>query len=123
MANALVLALMSHANAASCDDAWPHRVQRDGVTIVFATQPATVKIGHHFSVQGVVCPAVTTLRVDADMPAHRHGMNYRASTELQADGRFNSRGLLFHMPGRWRFIFDLQVAQQPLRLSLEHSVE
>ena len=115
----IAFALAPHAQAASCDGAWPHRVQLDGVTIVFATQPTPVKVGRHFTLSGVVCPVAQTLRVDADMPAHRHGMNYRASTELQADGRFSSRGLLFHMPGRWRFIFDIGATRLTHDLSVE----
>ena len=92
--------------------------------VAFKTQPLPIQIGQHFEVHGVICPAAgqpmpTLLRVDADMPAHRHGMNYRASTELQADGRFTSRGLLFHMPGRWRFIFDIGGTRLSHQLSVE----
>ena len=34
-------------------------------------------------------------------------MNYRATVVPQGAGRFRSEGWLFHMPGRWEFIFDL----------------
>jgi hypothetical protein len=63
----------------------------------------------------------TAVRVDADMPAHRHGMNYRATVTPLVDGRFTAQGLMFHMPGRWRFIFDLATPAGTQRLT--HEVE
>ena len=47
------------------------------------------------------------VRLDAHMPEHRHGMNYRVKVVPLADGRYRSEGWLFHMPGRWEFVFDL----------------
>ena len=122
MAAAAVFALP--AQASNCGEGLPHEVRRDGVRVAFKTQPQPIKVGQHFELIGVLCPASalsmpSMLRVDADMPAHRHGMNYRASTELQADGRFSSRGLLFHMPGRWRFIFDIGATRLTHDLSVE----
>jgi hypothetical protein len=42
------------------------------------------------------------------MPAHRHGMNYRAHVAAKGEGRYLAEGLLFHMPGRWQFAFDIE---------------
>jgi hypothetical protein len=44
-------------------------------------------------------------RVDATMPQHGHGMNYRPTVEARGDGRFRASGLLLHMPGRWQLSF------------------
>ena len=41
------------------------------------------------------------------MPVHRHGMNYRPTIRLLGGGRYGVDGLMFHMPGRWRFVFEL----------------
>ena len=46
--------------------------------------------GQHFAVEARVCakgasPAPTALRVDADMPAHRHGMNYLAKVSPKGE--------------------------------------
>jgi hypothetical protein len=41
------------------------------------------------------------------MPEHRHGMNYQPGLEPMGGGRYRSEGWLFHMPGRWEFVFDL----------------
>jgi hypothetical protein len=41
------------------------------------------------------------------MPEHRHGMNYKPGIRPVGAGRFRAEGLMFHMPGRWEFVFDL----------------
>jgi hypothetical protein len=48
--------------------------------------------------------------VDATMPEHRHGMNYRAGIKSLGEGRWRAEGLLLHMPGRWELRFDVQAA-------------
>ena len=53
-------------------------------------------------------PAVRALRVDAQMPEHRHGMNYRARVSTTGERRYVAEGLLFHMPGRWQLVFDVE---------------
>jgi cytochrome c peroxidase len=50
-------------------------------------------------------PAPKTLKVDAHMPAHRHGMNYAPKVTALGPGRWRAEGLLFHMPGRWELVF------------------
>lgn len=81
-----------------------------GLTVVFAPRPWPLPVGRHFALDIVVCAAPgtalpATLRVDADMPAHQHGMNYRTTVRALGEGRFTAEGLMFHMPGRWRFLF------------------
>ena len=106
-------AVAAHAD---CGDALPaaHRLLAtgSGLQIAFAPRPAPLVQGRHFALDIVLCPGAgqampTMLKVDADMPAHRHGMNYRATVTPLGEGRFSAQGLLLHMPGRWRFIFEL----------------
>lgn len=83
--------------------------------VFFRTDPAKLDIGSFFSLEAVACakPGAmppTGLKVDAQMPAHRHGMNSRATVEQIAPGKFVARGLMFHMPGVWQFAFDVQGA-------------
>ena len=49
-----------------------------------------------------------TLKVDAHMPEHRHGMNYAPSVKALGPGRWRAEGLMFHMPGRWELVFELR---------------
>lgn len=124
MRSAWALALLAaQAARATCGDALPaaHRLLTDpgaasgGWQIAFAPSPAPLPTSRHFALDIVVCPPPgaalpATLMVDADMPAHRHGMNYRASVTALGGGRFRADGLMFHMAGRWRVIFDLPAA-------------
>ena len=57
----------------------------------------------------VCVPGAVLRHVDATMPEHGHGMNYRASVRPLADGRWRVEGLMLHMPGRWRWRFDLGI--------------
>jgi hypothetical protein len=117
---------------AACGEALPatgrQQAEAAGLQVAFVPRPWPVLVGRHFGLDVVVCAAPgqappSTLRVGADMPAHRHGMNYRASIQALGDGRFVAEGLMFHMPGRWRFIFDLGDGAQPVRVTREVDVE
>ena len=48
-----------------------------------------------------------TLRPDAAMPQHGHGMNVAPTVKRTGDGEFRVDGMLFHMPGYWELYFDL----------------
>ena len=117
---------------ASCGDHLPaqarHLASTPGMQVAFAPRPWPLVVGRHFALDLVLCPAAdallpATVRVDADMPAHRHGMNYRAAVKPLGAGRFSAEGLMFHMPGRWRFIFDIDRAGQTTRVTHEVEVE
>ena len=96
--------------------------------VVFVAQPAPMAVGRHFSLDIVVCARggaslPLALRVDADMPAHRHGMNYRPTVRALGDGRYRVDGLLLHMAGRWRLLFDLTADGRLERLTHEFELE
>ena len=73
-----------------------------------------IAVGDYFTVRAAVCskdaPAPTALSVDARMPEHRHGMNSRARVVEEAPGRYLADGLMFHMPGRWELLFEIDTA-------------
>ena len=94
--------------------AGPARQQAEGRgwAIAFAPGAWPVPVGRHFALDITVCPpagvpAPATLKVDADMPAHQHGMNYRPTVKALDGGRYSAEGLMFHMPGRWRVSFTV----------------
>ncbi len=95
------------------------RVESAGVTVVFRTLPPAIELGRHFAVEALVCgdgafPVLT--RVDAQMPEHRHGMNYRPTLVDQGNGRYVAEGLLLHMPGRWELSFEVEAGARRTRL-------
>lgn len=112
----------------ACGDDLPARWRLEATVrdqrVVFAPRGGPIPLGRLFAIDVVVCPApgaqtVTQLRVDADMPAHKHGMNYRTTVKPLGDARFGVEGLMFHMPGRWRFLFEIDAAGQALRAERE----
>lgn len=69
----------------------------------------TIDVSRHFALRVRLCPADATLRaVDATMPAHRHGMNYRPTLQPLGDGLWRVEGLLFHMRGAWELTLSVQ---------------
>ena len=120
------LCLSLHAGvAAACGSALARPTRTiDGTryTVVFKTVPAPVKVGTHFAVDFAVCPraaadAPGSVRVDANMPAHRHGMNYRPVVTAKSSELFRAEGLMFHMPGRWDLTFDVEGGGRTERLT------
>jgi hypothetical protein len=72
---------------------------------------AAIEVSRHFAVLIRLCPAeAELLAVDATMPAHRHGMNYRPSLKPLGGGRWRAEGLLFHMAGAWELRLDVRHA-------------
>ncbi len=47
------------------------------------------------------------LNVDAAMPEHRHGMNTQPRVTQVSPGKFEVKGMLLHMSGRWEIYFDV----------------
>ena len=84
-------------------------------TVLYRTAP--LKVGEHFAVEFVVCPAPEAVRVDAWMPEHRHGMNYRPDVRAQGAGRYRAEGLMLHMAGRWELVFEVRSAGRTERLA------
>ncbi len=54
---------------------------------------------------------IRSLRVDAAMPEHGHGMMTDPLTVLQEDGSYKTTGMLLSMPGLWEIYFDINNGQ------------
>ena len=88
------------------------RLESRRLAISYRTIPPKIAVGEHFALELAACPKQGAalperVKLDAQMPEHRHGMNYRPSVKPLGRGRYRSEGWLFHMPGRWEFVFDL----------------
>jgi hypothetical protein len=99
--------------AAACPLPAP-ALKHGAVQAMWKVEGAPIAVGRHFAIEVQLCPADAMLtRVDATMPEHRHGMNYRPSVKRLGDardGRWRAEGLMFHMPGRWELQLDVQSA-------------
>jgi nitrogen fixation protein FixH len=91
------------------------------------TKPARIVVGEPFVVYVRVCDAdgkpIDRLTIDAAMPAHRHGMNYRTEISALGEGRYEARGFLFHMPGRWEITLSIYSGTAPKHLKLSLDVK
>jgi len=87
------------------------------VQAAWLAEPSPISVGRPFALLVTLCPVdAVLLRVDATMPEHRHGMNYRPSLKPLGEGRWRVEGLLWHMSGRWELTLDLQAQGQQHRL-------
>ncbi len=86
-------------------------LKKGGVAVGWVAENSPITVGRHFAMNVRLCPADAKLvRVDATMPEHRHGMNYKASFAALGEGRWRVEGMMFHMPGRWLLRFDVSAA-------------
>lgn len=118
MAVRLAALLLSAALPATvaCPLAAP-ALQQGGVQASWKVDGPPIAVGRHFALEVQVCPADAVLsRVDATMPEHRHGMNYRPSVQALGGGRWRAQGLMFHMPGVWELRLDVQAGAVGARL-------
>jgi hypothetical protein len=86
------------------------RLTASDTEIAYRWEPSPLKVGQFFSAEIVACrsPApITRIALDAAMPAHGHGMNYRPKVTEIAPGHYRFTGLMLHMPGRWQITVDL----------------
>lgn len=95
--------------------------------VLYRTVPAKLAVSSHFALEIAVCPKpgaapARGLSVDATMPAHGHGMNYKAVVREVGEGRYRAEGLLFHMPGRWQLVFDVRTADKGERVTHDLSL-
>ena len=96
-------------------------ISEGGVRAAWVAQPAP-EVGRPFALQVFLCPEQAELvRVDAQMPEHRHGMNYRTSLKHVGQGLWRVEGLLWHMSGRWELRLD--VRHQDVQHRLLQSVQ
>ena len=109
------VAALAATAATACELPPGVRVESQRVSISYWTVPAKISVGQPFVLELAACPkrvdgktqpVTESIKLDAHMPEHRHGMNYRTKVVPTGAGRFHSEGWLFHMPGRWEFIFD-----------------
>jgi hypothetical protein len=127
----IIAAIAAPAYAQSCGDglAAPIRTaSSERYVVAWRTTPANPPVGQHFVVDLAVCPkagvpAPTVVRVDATMPDHRHGMNYKPTVTASAPGRFRAEGLMFHMPGRWQFVFEVGDGRRVDRVTADETLK
>ena len=100
------------------------RVATPEAEIAYRWEPSVLKVGQFFAAEVIACRApgsgaVREIVLDAQMPAHGHGMNYRPTATPTGPGQFRITGLMLHMAGTWRLTFDLVQGDTRTRLTQE----
>jgi hypothetical protein len=104
------------------------RLESERYVVALRNRSGPIAVGEHFALDVAACAknGATTpelLRVDARMPAHRHGMNYVPRVRATAPGRWQADGLMFHMPGLWEFRIDLRAGGVTDRLTYDYQLD
>ncbi len=93
---------------------------------VLAFKPEAIAVAQHFALEVAVCSKTSavaeSVKIDAQMPEHRHGMNYAPEVKPLGPGRWRAEGLMFHMPGKWEFVFEIRAAGRSDRLASAFSL-
>lgn len=118
----LVLALAAVPAAACSPDPYGSALLRGERAVVsLHLDPDPPRVDGFFSIDAIVCDIAGNparlYYVDAIMPAHGHGMNYRPEIADQGDGRYRITGMLFHMQGAWQLRFDIETKAGAERLT------
>ena len=98
-----------------------------GVTLHYRIEPSPLRVAQHFSMQFRTCRGEQSLKpdsfkVDALMPKHGHGMNYKADIDIQRDGMVEATGMLFHMPGQWQIKVDLSYDGLARQVKIDYQI-
>lgn len=107
----------------------PAQLEDGTTTVAYKTKPAKIEVGKPFSIEVVACVdgkkrmAPSRIRVDAGMPMHGHGMNYKPSERKIGPGHSAFDGMVFHMPGHWQITFDVYEGDKRQRLTQKVSVK
>jgi hypothetical protein len=93
--------------------------------IQYQFNPDSVPKNEHFSVKISLSlknentmPDGLTIKVNADMPSHGHGMNTEPEIKQLSSGEFLVDGLLFHMGGDWELYIDVMEDGIPDRATI-----
>jgi hypothetical protein len=90
------------------------------VKVLLERPRSSVQVSQAFNLIAHICPkedgaSVTRATLDASMPEHQHGMNYKPKLQLSGGSgqavlgtrQLSAQGMVFHMPGKWQI--ELQV--------------
>lgn len=122
---ALLASATASAKACSVPDGWT-AMQVEGLqssTIALKLPSTPVKISEPFEIDIFVCadqqPEAGNMKLDATMPAHKHGMNYKPEIQQVANNIYRGSGMFFHMPGEWQISVELLSGDKAQRFVLK----
>lgn len=123
----LSVVLVMGTVSAACEIDADKQAASGNYRIGFKTEPAEVAAGEEFTLALTAChqdgqPFTGAIKASAIMPAHNHGMNYQPTVEMLKPGQFSLKGYLFHMPGHWQHVFELNEQGNYETLRIDHQL-
>ena len=95
------------------------------VDLLLELEPRPVGVSAPVQAQITTCVddgvSIEAVYIDATMPLHRHGMNYRPEMNQTGEKAYRASGLFFHMPGLWRIEVSVRADGKTLRFV--HDIE
>ena len=129
MKQAVWLIFIIPLSAMGCEWSNSDSVRVDADTEVFYQfHPASPLVGEFFSANLRICHSgkfvsPAHISVDATMPAHGHGMNYRPTVAIAGPNEFSVQGLLLHMLGLWRFEIRFKLFGERRQAIFDHTLQ
>ncbi|MBX2878490.1 MAG: amidohydrolase [Granulosicoccus sp.] len=104
-------------------------IEKDGYSVVI-TPESKIAVSKPFSTEVNLCGnhgSDTQIKLDARMPAHGHGMNYKPehssiSSTLEAS-TVTVDGLVLHMPGNWEWVVEIRADGERKVLTRDFTVQ
>jgi hypothetical protein len=117
-------------DAEEASTGWPTTRKTQDGSFAVTVKPLAGEIveNEHFSLDVTIAGENATtkplqVKVDADMPAHQHGMNTQPEISAKGDLRYQVDGMLFHMAGEWVITVDVTRDGKTERASFPVQVE
>ena len=118
---------MIHTVMNPCDgSSGDHATKISDKPLIYIETASPIKVSQPFSAVVSLCDdqaATISLELDAQMPAHGHGMNYSPELTVLEQTEHHlivqADGLVLHMPGSWEWMIN--VTSQNTKQSITHS--
>ncbi len=102
----------------------PNLLHHEGEPIVHVALSEEPRVGEPFDLHLTPCvDDATILGVDATMPDHGHGMNYKPELTHGENGTALANGFLLHMPGHWNIRVSVNTTEGPRDMERELALD
>lgn len=102
--------------------------ENEQYVVALTPNPTKIKVSEPFQVNLQICrtdgePFMGQIKVDARMPGHGHGMNYRPEITANTQNSFVGEGFIFHMLGKWQIEFRVMENNKTSKLTIDYHLK
>lgn len=97
------------------------------ITLSYKILSESLTVSQPFSIEIKLCemgePMVPKqLKVNAEMPAHGHGMNYQPTIKPLDQGHYQVDNFVFHMMGNWVLTIDVFTKNEKQSFAIDYKL-